>query len=1624
MKKLLFFVAFISTSLSAIAQSHIQPCHGQDTSHLYRAKTNAPVAIAVSNVLKVAVAGHNWNTYGGRATVKVWNNLTRLTQGLKPNDSVKLTQPSGLVYDNSGNLYIVQSERTDSNILIYDAGLHLLRVINNSPGTPLSWFNLRGIALDSAQNLYVVSGDSVGAGGADIPNTGKLIKITNPLSSATKTVLLTRLNAPKAVVVKATDVYITEYANNKIDRYNLTSMVKIDSASLNKPMDIFSTGCKLYCTEHDSNSIRVFDAMHLAGGVERNFARLDTNRGPFGIFLNGDMDLLVCDSNRVLFYSDSESISDTDYIAPTYTGGGGGGGFSWIPYLVCSSHTYTLFDSVRGGVWHTNDSTRIQLHRDIYDSLVHVICDTAGTYLVTYTYSGIIDSFFVTFSPAEVDHYVTLSDSLRGGTWYTRAYDSSLIALTVTAFDSIVRFYGYSLISTEVYYRHGSSIDTFHVFVDTIVVAGPIYTEGDAGSIYGFYRFCIGNIVQLYDDHSTYNSYWSISDTTVAFIDEADGLLWPYKPGTAVVTHTVISNCGVTTAMFNIMIDSEASAGDITGSHLLCLGSSIVLKDTVLGGIWSSTNTGIGPIVAHAGDSITVHGVSLGTTTIKYGIANTCADSLYHDIEVKPLPDAGTISGSGIVCLGYSTTFIDHGGTHGYWVSGNSSVATASGTDTTGYAVGVSLGSTLISYIDTNVCGADTVSTTISVYTAPTAATISGSSSVCHGSTTTLSASSGSGTWSSSSPSIASVSSSGVVTGVAVGAATITYTIASYCGSVFSTKSITVLPLPDAGTITGMDTVCTGIPVVYTSSGDAGGTWSTSSSVASINAASGVLTGVTTGAITVTYTVASSSCGTSGATFPVFIRPAPNAGTVTGASTMCEYDTYTFTSTVSGGTWSISNSSIATVVSSGDVTAMTGSPFGIIDTIIYTVSNSCGTARSTAVVNIRSRPTVTTITGLTTVCVGATIVDSAFAVVGAGGSSYWRVTNGNATITSSTAVSVFLLGVHPGTVILYDSAINACGATVRTTTVTINANADAGHIIGSSTLCAGSTDAFITHGSTLAYSSNVWYGSGGLAYSSAHDSVAYFTGTTPGTGIVCFSVINSCGRDTTCDTVSVIAPPHVGVIMGASAVCISASITLTDSVTGGTWSASNGRGSIASSGVVTGISAGIDTFTYSLTNYCGTATARHIVTINRLPNAGSISGPPNICLGTPVAFSSSSATGSWSVSNPHATMSSGGILSGISSGIDTVYFIDSTSCGSDTARFSVSLYPVLHASAIIGPSSVCIGSSVTLTDSTTGGTWSATNTHATVSGGGIVNGVTAGLDTIVYSISNYCGTAMATHIVTVNSLTTVADSIWVTRDSVCAGDTVTFTVIPTNGGSSPSFQWMRFSTMVDTGTTFTYIPTLGDVITCRMTSSVACPVPAVATSNSITMMVVPVVTPTVSIIATPNDTVAYIGQLITFYATATYGGTPTLYQWYEHGAAVSGATSSLYATHVSSNDTVYCIVTSNAPCATSTTASSNTIVIYADYLGIHDIQSLAGTFALFPNPNSGVLTISGKVASNDALAFEVRDVTAKLITTGTLQPTNGTIEQSIHLHSALPSGNYFIRIMATEGTVVLPFVKE
>src|SRR5208283_358847 len=176
---------------------------------------------------------------------------------------------------------------------------------------------------------------------------------------------------------------------------------------------------------------------------------------------------------------------------------------------------------------------------------------------------------------------------------------------------------------------------------------------------------------------------------------------------------------------------------------------------------------------------------------------------------------------------------------------------------------------------------------------------------------------------------------------------------------------------------------------------------------------------------------------------------------------------------------------------------------------------------------------------------------------------------------------------------------------------------------------------------------------------------------------------------------------------------------------GGSWISTNANASV-SGGVVTGESNGTDTIYYTVTNSCGTDTANYSITINSLPNAGSITGATTVCTGSNITLTDVMSGGSWISSNANATVS-GGVVTGESNGTDTIYYTVSNSCGTDTATYSITINSLPGAGSITGATTICVGSNITLTDVVSGGSWISSNANASVSGG-VVTGESNGTD--------------------------------------------------------------------------------------------------------------------------------------------------------------------------------------------------------------------------------------------------------------------------------------------------------
>jgi hypothetical protein len=91
-------------------------------------------------------------------------------------------------------------------------------------------------------------------------------------------------------------------------------------------------------------------------------------------------------------------------------------------------------------------------------------------------------------------------------------------------------------------------------------------------------------------------------------------------------------------------------------------------------------------------------------------------------------------------------------------------------------------------------------------------------------------------------------------------------------------------------------------------------------------------------------------------------------------------------------------------------------------------------------------------------------------------------------------------------------------------------------------------------------------------------------------------------------------------------------------------------------------------------------------------------------------------------------------------------------------------------------------------------------------------------------LGKFCGNSTCqTVTVNVSSLTTSVIIEASTPLTVCNGTSVTYKAIPTNGGSSPTYQWKVNGTNVGTNSqTYTYVPLNGDQVSVVLTSSDLC----------------------------------------------------------------------------------------------------------------------------------------------------------------------------------------------------------
>ncbi|NNT72452.1 T9SS type A sorting domain-containing protein [Flavobacterium sp. IMCC34852] len=350
---------------------------------------------------------------------------------------------------------------------------------------------------------------------------------------------------------------------------------------------------------------------------------------------------------------------------------------------------------------------------------------------------------------------------------------------------------------------------------------------------------------------------------------------------------------------------------------------------------WGTTWTAADINAANFGAMISVNANNSLTATVDY-LRITIH---YTTIGFSPSSACEGSNTSVIITGNYiaGTTSVSFNGTSTAFVQNSNTQVTAT----------LPIGATSGSISLTTPQGTVTSSANFTINPLPTVDAITGSTTVCAGGSTTLSNSTIGGNWSSANPSVATINSSGSVSGLAGGTTIITYTYTDGNGcSNATTTSVTVNAAP---TITAPSSVCIGSTIQL--SPNTGGSWiSNNTTVATIDN-NGLVNALDFGNVTFTFTDATTTCLNTSSTVVV-----PQSMSITAqpqiSQTICENNLVSLSITATGdnltyqwfkGTTALVNGGNISGVSTPSLTFNLITPADTATDYHCVVSNGCDT---------------------------------------------------------------------------------------------------------------------------------------------------------------------------------------------------------------------------------------------------------------------------------------------------------------------------------------------------------------------------------------------------------------------------------------------------------------------------------------------------------------------------------------------------------------------------------------------------------------------------------------------------------------------------------------------------------
>ena len=279
---------------------------------------------------------------------------------------------------------------------------------------------------------------------------------------------------------------------------------------------------------------------------------------------------------------------------------------------------------------------------------------------------------------------------------------------------------------------------------------------------------------------------------TPVFVD-----LTPYI-GSCITVRFTTGDCSQGGHFGYAYIDASCNPMAINGPTGICAGTNTTLTSPSGGAQYSWIVQGSPSTILGTSQTLTVSPSVNTTYQCTITSVTNCQTVITQTVNVNPLP---VISGTLTSCIGGTSTLsaTNSPSLSTPWSSSNTGVATV---NSSGIVNGVASGSTTITYTDINGC------TTTALFTVNPNPIVSGTQTICVGSTSQLIGSASAATtnpWVSSITSVATISNTGLVSGVSGGTTTITYTNTNGCSQTYLFTVLNTPIITNPGPITRCD---------------------------------------------------------------------------------------------------------------------------------------------------------------------------------------------------------------------------------------------------------------------------------------------------------------------------------------------------------------------------------------------------------------------------------------------------------------------------------------------------------------------------------------------------------------------------------------------------------------------------------------------------------------------------------------------------------------------------------------------------------------------------------------------------------------------------------------------------